>query len=291
MPERKALAEDDLRPRPAQVAELADTPGSDTQAGELLRRLRSREPREAWTGFLDLYSAVLLRVIRLFEREEDAVGDCYLFVCEQLSQNGFRKLLRFQPEGPARFSTWLGAVVRNLCLDWHRREFGRQRVFESITRMPAFDQEIFQSHFVECLPAEEACLKLQSHFPGITFDQLSEGIDRVHQALTPRQRWLLTVRRDRAMLGRVASGQDDELLRQVPSETPDPESWAALQEQRAALARALAHLSVRERLLIRLRFEQDLTLDEIARLLDLDNAQSADRRIKEAVAKLRKEMT
>jgi RNA polymerase sigma-B factor len=71
---------------------------------------------------------------------------------------------------------------------------------------------------------------------------------------------------------------------------PDPESWAGLQEARTALARGLARLSPRERLLIRLRFEQDLTLEEIARLLGLDNAQGADRRIREAVDKLRREM-
>jgi len=52
----------------------------------------------------------------------------------------------------------------------------------------------------------------------------------------------------------------------------------------------LSRLSTRDRLLIRLRFERDLTLEEIARLLQLDNAQSADRRIREVVARLRQGM-
>jgi RNA polymerase sigma factor (sigma-70 family) len=85
--------------------------------------------------------------------------------------------------------------------------------------------------------------------------------------------------------------QEDESLQNIPSVASNPESWAGLQEARGALARGMARLSARERLLIRLRFERDLTLEEIANLLGLGNPQSADRRIKEAVEKLRDEMT
>ncbi|MBS1214601.1 MAG: hypothetical protein H6R26_3218, partial [Proteobacteria bacterium] len=286
-------ARDEVGARPVFPAKsrAADTSAvPEPQVDALFRQLRSREPREAWVTFLDSYTPTLLQVIRLFEREEDAVGDCYLFVCEHLCQNGFRRLLHFRPQGPARFSTWLCVVVRNLCLDWHRQEFGRERAFESVARMSACDREVFQALFVDCLPAEEACLKLKSHFPGITLDQLANSSERIQQALTTRQKWLLSVRRMRttpAFTG--TAGQDDPLL-QVPSETPNPESWVALQEQHAALARGLSRLSTRDRLLIRLRFERDLTLEEIARLLQLDNAQSADRRIREVVARLRQGM-
>lgn len=71
---------------------------------------------------------------------------------------------------------------------------------------------------------------------------------------------------------------------------PNPEMWAGRQEERAALLAAMTRLSARERLLVRLRFERELTLDEIARLLHLDNAQRVDRRIQEAVEKLRAAM-
>lgn len=264
----------------------------EPQASGILRALRSRNPREAWTSFLEIYSPVILSVVRLFERDEDAVGDCYLFVCEHLRDKRFRRLGRFRPDGPASFPTWLRAVVRNLCLDWHRQEFGRHRVFESIARLPALEQEIFKALFVDCLPSEEAFLKLQPHVPGLTIDQLSDGIRRVQCALSPRQRWLLSVRRARAAHDLAGLAQrDDEELQKIPSEALNPESWAALQEARTALVRGMGRLSARERLLIRLRFEQDLTLEEIAKLMRLDNPQSADRRIREAVEKLRREMT
>ena len=275
-------------PADSKAAAMSAIP--EHQVDALFRRLRSREPREAWAKFLDAYTPVMLQVIRHFEREEDAVEDCYLFVCEHLCQNSFRRLLHFRLQGPASFPTWLCAVVRNLCLDWHRQEFGRERVFESVARMPEFDRDVFQTLFVDCRPAEEACFKLKSRFPGITLDQMADSAERIQQTLTARQKWLLSVRRMRTTPAfSSTAGQNDALL-QVPSETPNPESWVALQEQHAALARGLSRLSTRDQLLIRLRFERDLTLEEIARLLQMDNAQSADRRIREAIAGLRKEM-
>jgi DNA-directed RNA polymerase specialized sigma subunit len=157
--------------------------------------------------------------------------------------------------------------------------------------MPVFDREVFQIVFVDCLPAEEGCLKLKTRFPGITIDQLADSSERIEKALTPRQKWLLSVRRTRTTPGfKGTAEQENERLLQVPSAAPNPESWAALEEQRAAQARGLSRLSTRDRLLIRLRFERDLTLEEIARVLQMDNAQTVDRRIREAVAMLRREM-
>ena len=97
--------------------------------------------------------------------------------------------------------------------------------------------------------------------------------------------------RNRALRGPGTTlEQDEDELRQIPSEMPNPETWASLQEERSALLRAMSKLSSRERLLIRLRYEREATLEEIANLLGLGSAQSADRRIREAVEKLRKEM-
>jgi hypothetical protein len=44
-------------------------------------------------------------------------------------------------------------------------------------------------------------------------------------------------------------------------------------------------------MLIRLRFERELTFGEIARLLKLDSPQGADRAVRAALARLRKAMT
>jgi RNA polymerase sigma factor (sigma-70 family) len=263
----------------------------DLQTDDLFRQLRSRDPREAWTRFLEAYSPLLFDVARRFERDHDAVADCYLFICEQLSENGFRRLRRFRPDGPARFSTWLYAVARNLCLDWHRREFGRHRVFESVARMPALDQEIFRGLFLERLPIEDLFIKLEPRYPGLTIEQVADRAGQVQQALGSRQRWLLAVRGARgAPPPADAAARDEAELLRIPSEMPNPETWAGFQEERVALVRAMSHLPPGERLLIRLRFARELTLAEIARLMGFENPQAADRRIRDVVEKLRREM-
>jgi RNA polymerase sigma factor (sigma-70 family) len=263
----------------------------DQQTDDLFRQLRSRDPREAWARFLELYSPLLFDVARRFERDADAAADCYLFICEHLSEDKFRRLLHFKPDGPARFSTWLCAVARNLCLDWHRHEFGRHRVFESVAHMPAIDQEIFRGLFVERLPVEDLFLKLEPRHPGLTIEQVADRAGQVQQALSSRQRWLLTVRGARgAPLAAEAPGDDEHRLLRIPSEMPNPESWAGLQEERAALLRAMSRLPAPERLLIKLRFARDLTLAEIAKLMGFDSPQAADRRIRDVVEKLRGEM-
>jgi RNA polymerase sigma factor (sigma-70 family) len=263
----------------------------DSETDDLLKQLRSRQPGDAWTVFLERYSPLLISVIRRFEHDQDAVEDCYLFVCEHLSRDGFRRLLRYQDDGRARFSTWLCVVTRNLCLDWHRHEFGRQRVFESIAGLPSLEQEIFRALLVDLLPPEQALLSLAPRFPGLTIEKVNDGLRRVEQALNSRQRWLLEARRMRGLEAGSAGEQDPDLPGQLHSGLPSPETWAEAQEERAALAAAMAGLAPRERLLIRLRFERELTFGEIARLLKLDSPQGADRAVRAALARLRKAMT
>jgi RNA polymerase sigma factor (sigma-70 family) len=261
------------------------------QTDDLFRQLRSRDPREAWARFLELYSPLLFDVARRFEREDGAVADCYVFICERLSEGGFRRLLRFRSGGRARFTTWLYAVARNLCLDWHRREFGRHRVFESVARMPALDQEIFRGLFVERLPIEDVVLRLEPSHAGLTIQHVADRAEVVGQALSSRQRWLLTVRGARGAPPTAgALSEDDRELLRIPSEMPNPESWTGLQEERAALLRAMSRLPSGERLLIKLRFARDLTLAEIAKLMGFENPQAADRRLREVVEKLREAM-
>src|SRR5579863_3693252 len=132
-------------------------PGEDRRRlGEWLRALRSEAPAQAWAAFLDHYSPIILQVIVLFERDPDAVADCFLFTCEQLSNKNFRRLQQFRPDGAASFATWLRAVVRRLCVDWHRREFGRSRIFECIGRLSKIDQAVFRTLYENGERAEDA---------------------------------------------------------------------------------------------------------------------------------------
>lgn len=256
-----------------------------------LEQVSSRDPEEAWGQFLDGYSTTILQVVRHVERDADFVPDCFQFVCERLSANSFRRLRKFRPEGPAVFSTWLRAVVRNLCLDWRRKQFGRTRFFKSISRLSVFDQEVFRHLYERRVSFDETFQSLRSTFPDITHTRLAESRGRIDQELTKRQRQLLDARLSQ-QASRMGASLDETATPHVnvPDPAPNPEIHAVIKERAAILRQALGRLPPHERLLIRLRFEQELTLEQVARLLGLGNAQRAERQIKGVLEKLREEL-
>ncbi len=257
----------------------------------ILEHLSSREPWQAWTEFLETYSPIILRTVQAFEREPDSRTDCFLFVCQRLSESQFRRLRRYQPGGRARFTTWLQVVVRNLCLDWHRQEYGRQRVFESVARLDPLDQEVFREVYTRGLSREDCFFRLRLARASLTWEEVDRSLERIQQQLTPRQQWLLSARRPKLeSLQGEPDGEQEVSQRQVVDPRPDPETLAAMKEQEDALERALGRLSAPERLLLRLRFDQGLTLLEIARLAELKDPQTTDRRIREILEKLRREL-
>ncbi len=256
---------------------------------DILEQINTRDSEEAWASFLAQYAAIILRVVKHFERDVDFVPDCFQYVCEQLSANSFRRLRKFQPRGPALFSTWLRAVVRNLCLDWRRKRFGRRRVFNSIARLSIFDQEVFRHLYERQLSLDDAFHSLRTIYPGLTHAQLEQSSTRINRSLTARQSRLLAARlagpsQQNANLENPAAEAN------VPDPSPNPETLTLLKERATALRQALGRLPPRERLLIRLRYEQELTLEQVAELLDLGNAQRAERQIKAVLMKLREEL-
>ncbi len=259
---------------------------------QILIRLASEDREQAWPEFLDLYSPLILQVVHHFETEEDRASECFLFVCDQLSANGCRRLRRFDPAGPAKFSTWLRVVARNLCLDWRRKEIGRPRAFKSVARLGVLDQQAFDCVYQRGMSWRETLLSLQGSYPRLTEEQLSDSLQRVRESLTSRQLWLLGRRRPKVQsLERGSTTNGGVVATQIADPDPNPETLAEISERRAALTRALSRLAKEERLLLHLRYEEGLTLEQVARLAGLGNAQRADRRIKETLARLREDMS
>ncbi len=266
---------------------MTNPPDNNPGIAQLLQRLASQDSPEAWGQFLTDYAPLIYDVIQSFEQDQDLAGDCFLFVCEKLCQNQFRRMRRFNPRGPARFSTWLRVVVRNLCLDWHRKEFGRQQIFQTIARLAPLDQEIFKAVYHQNLSAQDCCFRLAGRHAGLTMTGVEDSLSRIRQALTPRQLWLLQSRRPRV---EAIESEQEESGKQIADPARDPEALAVAKEQESALESALMKLEVEERLLLKLRFEQELTLSEVARLVNLKDAQTVDRRIGDILNKLRKQL-
>src|SRR5262249_48149964 len=254
----------------------------DKTISELLRRLGAPEADEAWTLFLEEYAPLIFQVVRHLILDADDAADCFQFVCEQFVKDSCRRLRRFQPEGPALFSTWLRAVVRNLCLDWRRKQYGRPRLFRSIERLSLLDQEIFRQVHERAVTEHEAFELLIGRFPELTPARVSDAVERINRILTASQ--------SRTLQNRSApqSIERDEPV--LADQRADPEAQAIENEKRSMVLRALKRLPSEKRLLLKLRFEEALTLEELARLLNLGNAQRADREIKQALSLLRREL-
>jgi RNA polymerase sigma factor (sigma-70 family) len=261
----------------------------DPSITSIFQGLRSSRSREVWAEFLRQYSPVIFQTCRYATSDADQAAECFVFACEQLSRNNFRRLLRFPPEGPAGFSAWLRVVVRNLCLDWRRKEFGRPRLFRSIARLTQLDTQVYRCRYECGLSLEATLASLRPNFPGLTMEQLAAAEEQVQESLNSRQLWLMSTRK--AYLRMQAQESRVGVIEAPANEPADPrpnqESAFAAREEEDRLQSALGKLPKPERLLLRMRFEQGLSLEEIGGLVGLGDAQRVHRRIADILEKLR----
>lgn len=267
------------------MTEASTLPGSSP-------RSRTGDADEQWSSFLEARAPLVLQVVHLFERDADQVQDCFVFVCEHLRRDGLRRIRKFREEGPASFETWLRAVVRHLCLDWRRHRDGRFRLPRAVTRLPELEQEVFRSLHLRGLSENEAFHSLKALWPSLTREQLSGAAARVARAVDGRFSWLLLLRRPRFLsISSSPAGVDPaEAEAGLVDPRADPEAEAAEHECSAALEESISRLPPRARFLVRLRFGQELPLEEVARLTGLSGPSQVERQLRQALEDLRAAM-
>jgi RNA polymerase sigma factor (sigma-70 family) len=247
------------------------------ETARIIKLLADGHASEAWPQFLKIYSNNILKLVRRFARNEEDASDCFLFVCEQLAQNKFRRLRKYDRRRGARLSTWLYSVTYNLCLDWRRTRCPRYRTFQSIAALPLFDQEVFHIHFEQNLSIQETFETIATTYPEVTRAQFNCALQRVGEALTPKQRQLIQARRPMQVFTDVESVSSEDSVDSMSG--VDPQGSASQLERSEQLTIALKKLSEESRQLLHLRYTLDFSLVEIAQMLGLANAQAADRRI------------
>jgi RNA polymerase sigma factor (sigma-70 family) len=202
------------------------------ELARLLAAAPGAESDAAWTGFLESYSALLLRVAQAFGPGYDDTLDRYAHMLDELRRHDCRRLRSFAADGRSRFSTWLVVVARRLCLDHYRLRYGRAR--------------------------------------GRTRERTAVELGRVaRRRLTD------------------LAGAEDGLAGLADPGLSDPGERLDAERRRMALGRAVERLSPSDRLLLRLRFEEDLSAREIAALLGLPTPFHVYRRLTSVCARLR----
>jgi RNA polymerase sigma factor (sigma-70 family) len=206
---------------------------SNESVTDLLEQLSSGRGDAAWSEFLARYSPLIMHVVRRHGADEDRTAEAYNHVCASLSDDGFRRLLSFRPDGPARFKTWLIAVVSNLCVDWRRKEQGRVRPPRCVSRLPEMDQQVYRCIYERRMSRVQCLQALMPRFPELTGATVSEINARLFALLTPQQRWQLTVRIPTLKPVVCETGSADDPAQQVAEPGPGPDELTAhLQEQR-----------------------------------------------------------
>jgi len=205
---------------------------ADAHPPELIRLLSAPDPPTrdaAWDAFVAAHSRLLLHTARSLNHDHDAAMDGYAYVLQALRENEYRRLRAYAADGRSKFSTWLVVVARRLCLDFHRKRYGRAR-------------------------------------------ESGEGSRETRAAR-------------RRLVDLVAEELDTS--RFAPRASSDPAAELQDRERAAALGAALCALPPRDRLLLALRFEDDLPAREIARVMDLPTPFHVYRRLNTLLASLR----
>lgn len=250
----------------------------------LLEQLGTAGAGAAWTAFLHRYTPLILGVAREYRRDEQSLRDCYLFVCEKLVDGNFRRLRAWRRRENLQFTSWLRAVVANLCVDWYRSVQGRQRPVRSIADLSEPERLVYTHRFESGASFRECHEAAAAVYPQLTALDVAAIIRRINRLLTPQQHWALATHR------RMAVSLDDAEVRHEAELTRDaretPEELAATDQLKKRLRAALRRLPTRQRLLLKLRYQQGLSLKEVARLTGLRDLQQARYQIRLALERL-----
>jgi RNA polymerase sigma factor (sigma-70 family) len=226
---------------------------------------------------------VVLSVIRQYQRDPQCINDAFLFVCEKLIDNQFRRLRRYTPASDASFDSWLRTVVARLCVDFHRSRLGRLRPTRSVLAMGDLHQRVFTCRFGQQMNIAECLATLRPEFPELNELRLAAVIAELNNSLDSAQHWRLKVRQHGFVSLQDASVESQAELQSC---AVGPEQVAINQEDKARLAAALARLPPQDRLLLRARLEQELPLREVARIAGLSDPYQARYRIDRAIEHL-----
>lgn len=221
---------------PARDHRMADHRGAvPPELAQLLNGAPPADRDRAWSTLVASHSRLLMGVARTIAAEHDGVMDAYTYVLERLREDNYRRLRAYVADNRATFTTWLVVVARGLCVDHHRRQYGRAPRGNG-TRSGDRAQRAVRRRLLELTPA---------------MVDLASIVDEQHLAA-------------------------DESVQ--------------VSQRNQALAVVLDTLDPADRVLLKLRFEDDLPAREIATILQLPSAFHVYRRLASVYAVLRRHL-
>lgn len=223
-----------------------------------LATICSRHPESVLAEHLQLIEEVIAAVCR---RNSCSRDDCEEFagtVKLKLILNDYATIRKFQ--GRSSFRSYLAVVIQNLFRDFRNHQWGKWRSSAQAKRLGALALRLEELRHRAGYTLDEALTMLGAGTCGQPAEELKDLAAR------------LPVRSRRGL-----RSEGDEALASIPAQEPDPEAELLGKERAAAAALLCSRLRVavgglpaEDRLLLRLRFEEGLSIAKIAHSLQLD---------------------
>lgn len=230
----------------------------------------------AWDAFLEAYRALIFSTIGRVVRDPEDRMDVFALVCERLREDDLRRLRAYDVNGPARFSTWLVTVVRNLAVDWHRSRSGRRRpsVFES--RLSTVQQTLFRHLSGSGMSYVEAYESMRGTGAfGGTFGAFLREVRSLHRAVFA----------DAGPAAREIVGSDPAV--ELGGRPVFPEDDG---DEHRRVREALETLPDDVRAAVLLFVVDDVPADQVARIVGWPNRKAVYNRVHRALAGLRRSL-
>jgi len=227
--------------------------------------------------------------------------DAYVFVMEAFRAENFRRFAKYRERartGDAPFTAWLKFVTRNLALDFLRHHKGRRSLPKVVEEMGAEDQTLFRCIYWSRMSYAEACEEMRArHDAAASIGAIAERAHALAAALAASGHPLawgaprgaahhvsfddpdapFALEAD-ATAGAAAAGL-------TAPESPDAALDREIAEKQTA--EILSILNDEERLLLKLRYEDRLAAEEIARIIGAPTAKAVYNRIARTIERLR----
>jgi RNA polymerase sigma factor (sigma-70 family) len=256
-----------------------------------LLKLFQTEPERAWSLFIEKQADFIFGLLRRAGFDYDEAMNRFIYICEKLSEQNFRRLRTIQYAGQhGDITPWLRQVVKRLCINWAWSEEGRKRLFKPVAEMPAREQRIFELYFWRGqTPCEiYETLRLE-HETNIELGDVFDALENIFAHLSQKKLWKLMsgLLRMRQTLSLDEADEETGLQLMLIDAGPTPEDALRRKEENQLLAQAMEKLCAREKLVMQLHYEDAMTSVEIATVLRLEEREVKNL-LKSSLYKLRK---
>jgi RNA polymerase sigma factor for flagellar operon FliA len=227
-------------------------------------------PREILLANLSLIEQIISLICRRKGMSPDAIEEFSSVAKLRLVENDYAIIRAFRQR--SSFATYIAAVIGRMLLDYRNHEWGKWHPSAEAERLGEVAVQLERMLYRDERPFEEALVLIATDHPNVTRAEL----ERLAAKLPPR------AKRRRVDL-------DENALEPTPAEASSAERAQAAARISKVVCGAIELLPEDDQLLLRLRFDSEMSVPQIAQALHL-NQQVLYRRLYRIFETLREKL-